>query len=102
MRLGNSRATDISASAIGSGLVSGSSTDYCHRIQPTLAIGDSRTEGLWDGDESTRLLGFADRLGVMLDSLYPGSQYANLAIRGKRLGDVLTEQIPETLAMDRI
>jgi lysophospholipase L1-like esterase len=65
-----------------------------------VAIGDSQTEGLWDGDESTGLLGFADRLAVMLDSLYPGLQYANLAIRGKRLGDVLTEQVPETLAME--
>ncbi|WP_083746274.1 SGNH/GDSL hydrolase family protein [Mycobacterium numidiamassiliense] len=65
-----------------------------------VAIGDSQTEGLWDGDESTGLLGFADRLAVMLDSLYPGLQYANLAIRGKRLGDVLREQIPEALAME--
>src|ERR1700727_2699979 len=52
-----------------------------------VAIGDSQTEGLWDGDETTGLLGFADRLAVMLDSLHPGLQYANLAIRGKRLGD---------------
>src|ERR1700722_7057472 len=65
-----------------------------------VAIGDSQTEGLWDGDETSGLLGFADRLAVMLDSLYPGLQYANLAIRGKRLGDVLREQLPEGLAME--
>jgi lysophospholipase L1-like esterase len=64
-----------------------------------VAIGDSQTEGLWDGDETTGLLGFADRLAVMLDTLYPGLQYANLAVRGKKLGDVLTEQVPPTLAM---
>ena len=65
-----------------------------------VAIGDSQTEGLWDGDETTGLLGFADRLAVMLDTLYPGLQYANLAVRGKKLGDVLTEQVPQALAME--
>ncbi len=64
-----------------------------------VAIGDSQTEGLWDGDETIGLLGFADRLAVMLDTLYPGLQYANLAVRGKKLGDVLTEQVAPALAM---
>lgn len=64
-----------------------------------VAIGDSQTEGLWDGDDTIGLLGFADRLAVMVDSLYPGLQYANLAIRGKRIGHVLTEQLPQALAM---
>src|ERR1700739_2810529 len=64
-----------------------------------VAIGDSQTEGLWDGDDTVGVLGFADRLAVMLDSLYPGLQYANLAIRGKLVADVLREQVPEALAM---
>src|ERR1700758_2964979 len=64
-----------------------------------VAIGDSQTEGLWDGDDTAGGLGFADRLAVMLDSLYPGLQYANLAIRGKLVADVLREQVPEALAM---
>jgi lysophospholipase L1-like esterase len=64
-----------------------------------VAIGDSQTEGLWDGDDTIGLLGFADRLAVMVDSLYPGLQYANLAIRGKRISHVLTEQLPQALAM---
>lgn len=64
-----------------------------------VAIGDSQTEGLWDGDDTIGLLGFADRLAVMVDSLYPGLHYANLAIRGKRIGHVLTEQLPQALAM---
>jgi lysophospholipase L1-like esterase len=54
---------------------------------------------LWDGDEAVGFLGFADRLAAMLDSIYPGLQYANLAIRGKLLADVLTEQVPQALAM---
>ena len=64
-----------------------------------VAIGDSQTEGLWDGDDTVGLRGFADRLAVMLDSFYPGLRYANLAIRGKLLADVLREQVPEALAM---
>ena len=64
-----------------------------------VAIGDSQTEGLWDGDDALGFLGFADRLAVMLDSLYPGLHYANLAIRGKLVGDVLYEQVPPALAM---
>jgi lysophospholipase L1-like esterase len=69
------------------------------RYSRYVAIGDSQTEGLWDGDDVTGLHGFADRLAAMLDALYPGVQYANLAVRGKRLGDVLIEQVPQALAM---
>lgn len=64
-----------------------------------VAIGDSQTEGLWDGDDSGGILGFADRLAAMLDSLYPGLQYANLAIRGRRIRDILDDQLPLALAM---
>jgi lysophospholipase L1-like esterase len=70
-------------------------TGYCRYV----AIGDSQTEGLWDGDEAVGFLGFADRLAALLDSIYPGLQYANLAIRGKLVADVLSEQVPQALAM---
>jgi lysophospholipase L1-like esterase len=72
--------------------------DVCYRRY--VAIGDSQTEGLWDGDDSSGLVGFADRLAVILDSHYPGLTYANLAIRGKRVADVIAEQLPQTLAME--
>jgi lysophospholipase L1-like esterase len=65
-----------------------------------VALGDSQTEGLWDGDDTVGLLGFADRLAAMIDALHPGLHYANLAIRGKRISDVLTEQVPRALAME--
>lgn len=64
-----------------------------------VAIGDSQTEGLWDGDDSIGILGFADRLAAMLHALHPGLQYANLAIRGRRIRDVLDDQLPRALAM---
>ena len=37
-----------------------------------VALGDSQTEGLWDGDDDIGLLGFADRLAAMIDALHPG------------------------------
>jgi lysophospholipase L1-like esterase len=64
-----------------------------------VALGDSQTEGLWDGDDETGLAGFADRLAAMLDQLRPGLQYANLAIRGKQIRDVLDVQLPRALEL---
>lgn len=64
-----------------------------------VALGDSQTEGLWDGDDATGLFGFADRLAVRLDRLNPGLRYANLAVRGRRIRDVVDEQLPAALAM---
>jgi lysophospholipase L1-like esterase len=65
-----------------------------------VAIGDSQTEGLWDGDDSVGLCGFADRLAEIIDTHYPGLTYANLAVRGRRIRDLLDEQLPHALAMD--
>jgi lysophospholipase L1-like esterase len=65
-----------------------------------VALGDSQTEGLWDGNDSDGIVGFADRLAAMLDDLHPGVQYANLAIRGRRIRDVLDDQLPRALAME--
>ena len=64
-----------------------------------VALGDSQTEGLWDGDDSDGIVGFADRLAEMLDELHPGLRYANLAIRGRRIRDVLDDQLPRALTM---
>lgn len=64
-----------------------------------VAIGDSQTEGLWDGDDSAGLRGFADRLAEIVDGHYPGLMYANLAVRGKRIRDLLDDQLPTALQM---
>jgi lysophospholipase L1-like esterase len=64
-----------------------------------VAIGDSQTEGLWDGDDSVGLTGFADRLATLINSHHPGLAYANLAVRGRRIRNVIDEQLPPTLAM---
>lgn len=64
-----------------------------------VALGDSQTEGLWDGDDTSGLVGFADRLAATLDSLQPGLLYANLAVRGRQICDVLDDQLPQALTM---
>jgi lysophospholipase L1-like esterase len=64
-----------------------------------VAVGDSQTEGLWDGDDVSGVKGFADRLAARLDELNPGVRYANLAIRGRRIRDVLDDQLPAAVAM---
>jgi lysophospholipase L1-like esterase len=64
-----------------------------------VAIGDSQTEGLWDGDDSVGLRGFADRLAEIVDTHHPGLRYANLAVRGKRICDLLDDQLPKALEM---
>jgi lysophospholipase L1-like esterase len=62
-------------------------------------MGDSQTEGLWDGNDSVGLMGFAHRLAVMINEHYPGLTYANLAVRGRRIRDVVDIQLPRALAM---
>jgi lysophospholipase L1-like esterase len=73
---------------------------YSHGYSRYVALGDSQTEGLWDGDDSTGLHGFADRLALILEAHRPGVAYANLAVRGKRIRDVLDDQLPAALAME--
>lgn len=70
-----------------------------HRYRRYVAVGDSQTEGLWDVDDSGTLIGFADRLARIIDMHSPGLSYANLAVRGKRVRDVLDEQLPQALSM---
>lgn len=69
------------------------------RYSRYVAVGDSQTEGLWDVDDSGALIGFADRLATILDAHHPGLAYANLAVRGRRIRDVLDDQLPLALAM---
>jgi lysophospholipase L1-like esterase len=69
------------------------------RYSRFVAIGDSQTEGLWDGDDTAGLRGFADRLAELVDAHCPGLAYANLAVRGRRIRDLLDEQLPQALAM---
>jgi lysophospholipase L1-like esterase len=59
-----------------------------------VAIGDSFTEGVGDAAPDGTVRGWADRFAGHLAAASPGSRYANLAIRGKLLGQVVGEQVP--------
>jgi lysophospholipase L1-like esterase len=64
-----------------------------------VAIGDSQTEGVGDGDDATGYRGFADRLAARLAELNPDLRYANLAVRGKLAGEVHAEQLAPALEL---
>jgi lysophospholipase L1-like esterase len=64
-----------------------------------VAIGDSSTEGLDDPDGRGGYRGWADRLAIMLARRNPALEYANLAVRGRTAGEILTEQLPAALAL---
>lgn len=58
-----------------------------------VAIGDSFTEGLddWRPDGSPR--GWADRVAEQIGAGRPGFRYANLAVRGKLLDQIVDDQL---------
>lgn len=64
-----------------------------------VALGDSQTEGVGDGDDRTGLRGLADRLADRLAAIEPELRYANLAVRGKLAGQVRAEQLDAALAL---
>ncbi|NUS12013.1 MAG: SGNH/GDSL hydrolase family protein [Streptomyces sp.] len=62
-----------------------------------VALGDSQTEGVGDGDDATGLRGWADRLAEHLAGADPALGYANLAVRGKLAAQVRAEQLGPAL-----
>ncbi|GAB3405557.1 hypothetical protein GCM10027515_19030 [Schumannella luteola] len=77
-----------------------------------VALGDSLTEGLCDASRQAagQWRGWADRLASLLasgdhatSSTAPGVRtldYANLAVRSKRIQEVIDEQIPRAIALE--
>ncbi|MEU8432699.1 SGNH/GDSL hydrolase family protein, partial [Streptomyces sp. NPDC029216] len=64
-----------------------------------VALGDSQTEGLGDGDDTAGLRGFADRLAEHLAAAHPGLLYANLAVRGRLAAQVRAGQLGPALEL---
>ncbi len=70
-----------------------------------VAVGDSFTEGLWgEDDDDGRPTGWADLLAAELSARRSAAgetplEYANLAVRGRLLRPILTEQVPTALRM---
>ncbi|HKS44963.1 MAG TPA: SGNH/GDSL hydrolase family protein [Amycolatopsis sp.] len=67
-----------------------------------VALGDSFTEGVGDDDPArpNGVRGWADRVAEQLAARQPELRYANLAIRGRLLGQVLAEQLEPALALE--
>ncbi|MGB3684894.1 MAG: SGNH/GDSL hydrolase family protein [Ornithinimicrobium sp.] len=66
-----------------------------------VAIGDSFTEGMSDADPQAEdaYIGWADRLASLLSSHVDEFQYANLAVRGRKLAAIAGEQTQAALAL---
>jgi lysophospholipase L1-like esterase len=64
-----------------------------------VALGDSFTEGVGDLYPDGTCQGWADRFARQLSAVSPGLRYANLAIRGKLVGQVVAEQLPAALTL---
>ncbi|OZM70985.1 SGNH hydrolase [Amycolatopsis antarctica] len=68
-----------------------------HGIDSFVAVGDSFTEGLNDALPDGTFRGWADRLAGVLAAGRPEFKYANLAVRGKMLAEIIDEQLPIAL-----
>lgn len=71
-----------------------------HGWKRYVALGDSFTEGMCDPDptDPQRWRGWCDRLAAELAARKPdGLQYANVAVRGRLLPEILSEQLPVAL-----
>lgn len=66
-----------------------------------VAIGDSFTEGLDDPyPDGKAFRGWADRVAATLAERTPGFRYANLAIRGRKLPQIVDEQVPAAIVLE--
>ncbi len=70
-------------------------------IRSYVALGDSFTEGVGDPDPSrpNGVRGWADRVAEVLGTVEEDFGYANLAIRGRKLRQVLDEQLEPALGL---
>ncbi len=77
------------------------SSEAQHPWQRYVALGDSFTEGLGDPEPAAQggLRGWADRVAEQLAIRTEGFAYANLAIRGKLIAQIVEEQVEPALAL---
>jgi lysophospholipase L1-like esterase len=64
-----------------------------------VAVGDSFTEGMSDRLPDGSYRGWADLLAGRMATRTPGFRYANLAVRGKLIGQIVEEQVDVAVAM---
>ncbi|WP_308470091.1 SGNH/GDSL hydrolase family protein [Kineococcus rubinsiae] len=69
-----------------------------------VALGDSLTEGMVDATPDGGYRGWADRLAEHLDAPLRAAgeaplEYANLAVRGRLLPEIVAQQVPQAVAL---
>lgn len=64
-----------------------------------VALGDSFTEGMSDLLPDGTYRGWADLLAARMAAVTPGFRYANLAVRGKLIQQIVDEQVDRAAAM---
>ncbi|MFE0187662.1 SGNH/GDSL hydrolase family protein [Streptomyces sp. NPDC059008] len=69
------------------------------RYTSFVAVGDSFTEGMSDGLPDGSYRGWADLLAARLAARTPDFRYANLAVRGKLIGQIADEQCGPAASM---
>jgi lysophospholipase L1-like esterase len=71
-------------------------------ISRYVALGDSFTEGIGDPHppSANGLRGWADLVAIQLAEHRPDFRYANLAVRGRTMHDVLEDQIDAAIALE--
>ncbi|MBU7600875.1 SGNH/GDSL hydrolase family protein [Streptomyces sp. P38-E01] len=70
-------------------------------IRSFVALGDSFTEGMSDhAPVGDGYRGWADLLAARLADRAEGVRYANLAVRGKLIGQIVEDQVPPAAAMN--
>lgn len=72
-----------------------------HPWRRYVAVGDSFTEGIGDPEPSTPggHRGWADRVAEVLAQSVPDFAYANLAVRGKLITQIIADQVEPALAL---
>jgi lysophospholipase L1-like esterase len=72
------------------------------QIRRYVALGDSFTEGVGDNNKHlpNGVRGWADRVAEQLAKSEPGWEYANLAVRSKRLRHIVADQLGPALALE--
>lgn len=66
-----------------------------------VALGDSFTEGLGDETPDGALVGWADRLADLMARRSPTPfRYANLAVRGRVIDEIIKEQVPRVAELE--
>src|SRR5690348_1436188 len=72
-----------------------------HPWRRYVAIGDSFTEGVGDPEPTAPngFRGWADRVAEVLSQQVDDFAYANLAVRGKLIGQIVADQVEPALAL---